>query len=201
MPDDLQALLNKIPTAGDGDIVTKQYHNSIRDTLAAIVTQLGIRPTSQTVTVGIAPMFLRSDPQVDTWNQLFGSVSNPASSSALVDGWLPIQLPSGVNIQSMTVSGQRKGTVQVFQVQLVRQRISDASLKALIPMSLENEANPFQKTAFVQASGSDLANLDDYKLVNNTTYKYLITARLAGLTALPADVVRIDGLQVVYTSS
>src|SRR3954465_11690416 len=54
----LQALLAAIPIAQDGQVITAEYHNSLRSALIALASELGLGLSSPTTTFSFAPAFL-----------------------------------------------------------------------------------------------------------------------------------------------
>ena len=58
MPTLLSDLINAIPVAGREDVISPESHNSVRDAIVAIVTELGGAVASRNVTLTFAPTFL-----------------------------------------------------------------------------------------------------------------------------------------------
>jgi hypothetical protein len=182
MPSDLQNLINAIPRAEDGNVISSQYHNSLRAALAAIANQLGAGPSHAETARSFAPNFL---PVIDAgvrspeWLLSVGIASKPGASAR---GWFPVQLPDGGTINSMTVTGQRSGTVTSCQVRLVRQTITDATSVPMITVSLKTvTGQPFKVTADV--TGASLPIIQDFRAVDNDKYQYLVVAELVNAAA------------------
>ena len=58
MPTLLADLINAVPVAARGDVISPESHNSLRDAIVAIVTELGGAVASRKVTLTFAPTFL-----------------------------------------------------------------------------------------------------------------------------------------------
>jgi hypothetical protein len=195
VPIDLQSLVNAIPIAEDGHVITSLHHNSLRAALLAIVTQLGGEPVSGTVTLTFLPSFLPSGSQ-PPWLLAEGVATRSAGASA-ARGWFPLQLPEGARLQNMTGIGRRTGTVASFQLQLQRQPINDTPTTVLISIPLQNAGDPFQVTGSVQVAGAGPAALEEYRLINNSAFKYLVMASLVG--ADTAAEAQIFAIRVAYS--
>jgi hypothetical protein len=203
MPTLLADLINAIPVAERGDVISPESHNSLRDAIVAIVTELGGAVASRNVTLTFAPTFLKV-PKSETspggflpewqinigWAQCF---QNQAF------GWLPLQLPDGSRIQQLHVDwgGSGSGKQFVMNVKLQRQytdtRTTDdlATLSVgpveTLPLFMESKA-PFTNPA----PGREPADI-----VNNKVFKYFVQAELPLHTngALPV-VVNIFAIRV-----
>ncbi len=203
MPD-LQTLFNAVPTAAARDVVTEKYHNSLRDTLGAVINQLS-SPVSQATTLTFSPTFLQSG-LGPNWSFALGEAVGGGGTSA--DGWFPIQLPDSTHIQSLTVIGQRHGNIGSLVVQLWRQGIVDSVASELIYIDLSSATSPFNVTVSVQVNVPGLgpaaiaATLADFQLVNNSKYKYLVEAALTPPNPPDATALaRINTIQVTYAPS
>lgn len=190
---DIYSAINAIPIAEDGHIITREYHNSLRSGLILIANQLGVTPVSQTVTMTFAPSFLQNGLQPG-WLLNNGYASNPSGGAA--QGWFLVQLPDAVRIQSMTVMGRRTGNTPSFQVQLLRQPINEIDITVLIAISLRDATDPFTATGTLQVPGAGPSALEEYRIVDNENYKYLVFARLIG--AASDSVVEIRTIKLTF---
>src|ERR1700726_1804687 len=98
---DIQALINAIPDAQDGSVITSDYHNTIKAALAAMASQLGGSAGGQTVTLTLPPNFLpigRNPP----WVVTLGAASD--AGTPVSDGWIPVSLPEGAVIQQLVAN-------------------------------------------------------------------------------------------------
>lgn len=191
----LRNLVNAIPIAENGRVISSQYHNSLRAALLAIAGQLGADPTSGTETLTFAPSFLPSGDE-PPWSLSVGVATKPPEADR-ARGWFPLQLPEGVRLQSMIVNYRKTESVRSFQVQLLQQPLNDISTTALITVSLGNAAAPFQVTGSVQVAEARPAALEESVVINNSAYKYLVMASVDDQEANTA--VQIFTIRVTYS--
>jgi hypothetical protein len=143
------------------------------DRLSAVIAQINasLVPVIPTRTLTFAPSFFPRGGNIP-WTQLDGIASKGTNQTA-AEGWLPLQLPDGTRIQTMTVIGEKSGNVGSFLVQLVRQSISGA-LTTLLTIQLADQPNSFQVSETVPTTNN---------LVDNKTFKYLVIGRIIGAEA------------------
>lgn len=67
MPTDLQTLLTAIPTAEDGHIITREYHNTLRAAVVGLAQQMGVS-VQQEKYLTLSPYFFPADP-APRWSQ------------------------------------------------------------------------------------------------------------------------------------
>jgi len=197
---DLRALISAIPTAEDGHVITEAYHNTLRSAVLEIGRLMGASATEQALKVSFVPAFFKNGnpPTVVEWNQLNGVATAPNTKSC--SGVLPLGLPAGGRIQSLTVSGRRRGSIDGFQVKLVRQAITGTSLTSLISIPLEDQPDPFTLTHDIVelpdlGSSALRAAAEDFRLIDPARYKYLVIATADN----PQDLAVINFIQLSYT--
>jgi hypothetical protein len=204
MPTLLSDLINAIPVVGRGDVISPESHNSRRDAIVAIVTELGGAVASWNVTLTFAPAFLPVPLEAGAgpppeWRVNVGF----AQSTGLgPQGWLPVQLPDASRIQQLRLSFGGKGLlVTKLRVRLQRQTTDIRSKEDLADLSVEGPVDlegvkkeriaPFtnDKLIFPQPGG------EPADIVNNTKFKYFVRAELEG--ELPSDsVLKIFAIRV-----
>jgi hypothetical protein len=198
MATNLDTLIAAIPTAEDGHVISREYHNSLRAALVEMASRLSAT-AGQTGATTFAPTFSPNVPQ-PPWVITVGVADKTNQTGA--DGWLSISLPDGARIQGMTVKGGRAGAAPVFQIQLIRQSLDDPTANVtLISIPGLNtsamERDPFEAKGLPQVSGiTSPAALNEILTVNNSDFKYLVRARLVGSTT--DATVRIYGIRVEY---
>jgi hypothetical protein len=200
MPD-LQTLFNTVPIANSGDVVTEEYHNSLRDTLGAVVNQLSVGIVSLTGTLTFQPAFVQNNVGPN-WLQRNGNAS--LGSTGVANGWLPVQFPDGARIQKMTVIGLRSGSIDpasgLYTITLFRQAIVDSmQFAALVSIDWAKDTGSNTISAPVQVQGAGPGDNERFKLVDNTSYKFYIIADAVGATA--GVVAEIHSIRVDYTKS
>jgi hypothetical protein len=203
-PGELQELLSRIPVAEDGNVIRSEYHNSLRAALLAIARSLGITTDMQAVTQTFTPNFFPVGAQA-LWVMSAG-IADKAAVGNGANGWMPVQLPNGARLMNMRVMGRRVGAVSAFQVKLVRQRIiattganTGTTLTTLFDADLLNAGDPFNIMVDVEepnnVSGAAVAAIiEDFRLVDNDRYKYMITAELSGAVNLA----QLHAIQLIY---
>jgi hypothetical protein len=196
MPD-LQTLINAIPDAQDGNVITSNYHNTIKAALHAIVGQLGAAAPT-TVTRTLPPNFTAIAGGAAPWALGIGSAADAGPPST--SGFMPLNLPDGVVIQTMTTIGRKTNAGPVGNVNLLIVPIGGAGTGTiLIQIDLSVAGDPFTLTGTPNVPGLTSSALVSLQTVQNLQFKYFIEAQVfspQGTT--PASVV-INALQVGYT--
>lgn len=202
MPTLLSDLINAIPIAGRGDVISPESHNSRRDAIVAIVTELGGAVESRNVTLTFIPAFLAT-PKSDekAWIVEIGYAKSPPSGATSgIVGWLPLQLPAGSRIQQLRVVFGGTGRLFRMNVKLQRQFIrGDASAQDLANLSVESlelndrqfeENAPFSLDPGVRPP----AGAPPADIVNNDEYKYFVRAHMGdvGNAKLNIFAIRVD---------
>jgi hypothetical protein len=92
--------------------------------------------------------------------------------SAQCLGWMPVKLPQGSRIESLSVDGAVDGIAREFKVALARQRSSDpgATLQKLVELSLATKSGDLKTTIQI----NDPATKEEL-IVDNAAYEYLVT--------------------------
>ena len=80
-------------------------------------------------------------------------------------------------------------------MQLLRQPIGETEADTLVTINLKDASDPFRVTGMLQVARASPAALEEYRLVDNSAYKYLIMAKLIGGDNTAAE---IHGLQVSF---
>ncbi|HZU03855.1 MAG TPA: hypothetical protein VFA10_29600 [Ktedonobacteraceae bacterium] len=193
LPANLQSLLSMLQLVNDGDVIASNDFNLHTLILLAIANLLGATPVSGgETTVTYMPNFFQNDTGPN-WAKSNGVASPPSGGTA--KGWLPVQFPAGVHIESMTVRGRKNGNVALFAVALVRQAIADSSsVITLIPVNLQTAGDPFTKTGLVSIPQAGPATVEEYSTVDTSLYKYFVTAEVDNA----ANIATIDTIQLTY---
>jgi hypothetical protein len=205
MSANLQTLINAIPTANDGDVITRQYHNSLRDALVAIASGLGVTGTTDN-TRTLAPSFLAAQPQPE-WALAQGFAAKAAGGTC--EGWIPLALPDGARLARMTLMGGRSGAPTppatfTFQVQLLRQPFTETTTIPLVTIpnltTPATQTDPFEASGVFSVTGVGTPSaIAEFQTVDNRNFKYLVRARLVGATQ-EMDV-KIYGIRVEFNLS
>jgi hypothetical protein len=178
---EILALLNDIPIAHPGDIITSEHHNSLRRAIRAIAALIDDAELTSIHT--FAPIFLpvafpkqeeRSDAN---WKILFNkavvpTVQEMGGAGGVVRGAFFVRLPDDVLIKSMIVRGKRLDETaqdpKSFDVTLFRFEPDKTSAKpaGLINADLKDENGVFKRTESPKSS----------LRVDNAKYQYYVSA-------------------------
>jgi hypothetical protein len=184
---DVQALLNAIPIAHEGDVITAEYHNSVVDLLRVVARLLGDPALARFVTVNVPPAFL---PYLNRrpWKLGAGQAARPDPTEQEVEdgietitaaGWTPAQLPHGSQIQRMTVTGTRAGVIQAgCVIRLQRVASETGQTLSLAEVDITEEDGDFQKSATVSAEDLTPSELTARRRVDTDRFSYVVLADL-----------------------
>jgi hypothetical protein len=202
MPTLLADLINAIPVAGRGDVISPESHNSLRDAIVAIVTELGGAVESRKVTLTFAPAFV-AIPDHPPWGVNVGYAESAPPGNSF--GWLPMQLPDGSRIQQLGVffggTGRLGSQMSVeLQRQFIRgnifgEPVANVSVENLdLVGSMERFAPVTADSLVGAAPRRDPRPLD---LVNNDEFKYFVRAKVGELLDVrPRQLVQIFAIRV-----
>jgi hypothetical protein len=188
---DIQTLINAIPDAQDGNVITSDYHNTIKAALLAIAGQLGTAgPGAQTVKITVQPnlvAFAGGTP----WTVTLGVATSAAGSN----GFIPLNLPDGATIQQMVVFGSQSNPVSKGFASLLVIPLAGTAATNLILIDLSTGGSPFSLTGTPNVPGLTASALKDMQTVQNSVFKYAIQAEVLGAG------VTINAFQVIYNTA
>jgi hypothetical protein len=123
------------------------------------------------------------------------------------DGFIPLNLPDGAVIQSMTVLGARTSATAFGKANLLVLPIAGGGsgttgTTTLIQIDLSTGGNPFSLsgTPNPQISGLTASALTTMQTVQNSQFKYVIETNVSAI-GTAAGAVSIYAFQVVYATS
>lgn len=194
---ELAKLLNAIPPAVEGNVISTDHHNSLRDAILA----LGRRQSPVTPSITLAPLFVpRPDRENDTWvliDSVAYAMKEREDKTIYAIGWLPTQLPQNAKLQTLRVYGLREAVPvrNDFQFGVTLRRLSlknpDETIR-LLEVSLRDI------TDFSQASSFPRATNEDALIVDNSAYMYYILADLSNATANLS--LKVSGIQIIFST-
>jgi hypothetical protein len=189
---DIQTLIQAIPDAQDGNVITSNNFNTIKQVLAAIAGQLGGGVSDQTQAVTLPANFLPVGSQTP-WTLNVGFALDGAGSN----GWIPLNLPDGAVIQKMVAIGAKRSPATIGFVSLVVETIAgDGGSQNLIGIDLRPAGDPFQITGFPSVPLIGPTALKELQTVDNSRSKYVIHAQTI---SSEAGTVTINAVRVEYT--
>jgi hypothetical protein len=178
---DLTVLVASIPIAQDGQVISAEYHNSLRAALIALTNRLGLGLVSEENTITNAP---RLTPVTGTtaWDQDIGVAKKPSTAGDR-SGWMEIDLPDGARIKKMQVFAATDSDNGTMKVRLQRRSVSNTSANDdLISLDITNNDASTAKEADVTLPTSTFggSTIEEARLVDNRKYKYVFVAELNG---------------------
>lgn len=187
---DLQTLIDAIPGAQDGDIITAAYLVTIKAALAAIVAELGASSPAgpQTVTRTIQPNLLTIGGGT-AWSISLGVATSAAGSN----GFISLDLPNGAVIQQMVAMGAQTSPASKGFVSLLVVPVAGTAGTTLIQIDLSTGGNPFTLTGTPNIPGLTPTALASMQTVQNNVFKYALQAEVLGAS------VTINAIQITYT--
>jgi hypothetical protein len=189
---DLLTLINAIPDAQDGNVITANYHNTIKKALVAIANQLGTAPGAQTVNLTVQPNFITVGGGT-AWSVSLGIATSAVGSN----GFISLNLPDGAVIQQMVAMGSQTNPASKGFASLLALPLSGTASTTLIQIDLSTGGSPFTLTGSPSptVSGLTAAALANMLTVQNSQFKYAIQAEVLGAG------VQINALQIVFAAA
>lgn len=172
MPDtltdtELQILLNSLPVAQAGNVITSAHLNALRTAILNLAAKIGGAALSPTQLLNFLPAFAPGS-SGPAWTLTDGiALAAPKVGGGSASGWLPVQIPDGWAIQAMTVIGDKVGTLSAFTVELFKRVLDGSEPQAVMTTSLTRAPDKF--TVTTQASGTP-------PVVDNRSTGYFVTA-------------------------
>lgn len=197
---DLQILISNVPVAQEGHVISSDYHNSLRQALLAMASQMGIGPVLlETKFTTTARLLSRTGKTA--WDLDYGVAKTPAGAAAdaTVSGWLEVDLPDGARIKSMTVFAKKIGAGGKLEVKLRRQSTTNPTTAAdLITVTIAESADVKASSSEISIPGLGPAALEEFAIVDNGLQNYLITAEFTVAANVTAE---INAIQIVCRHS
>jgi hypothetical protein len=210
---DLTTILGDIPLANDGDVVSADYHNTLRAAILALAGYLGQGGLNQAVVQTLAPALLAVEPLNGFSEWQVNPMRAVANGSS--EGWLALELPDGALIQSITAINERASKADSLTVRLDRYALTTPTAELITLAELDKQGGdgtiqtdtaPFSVTQF---TGQGV--IAELQRVDNSSYRYVIYAKAQGVAEPavegvgagggggPKPPVAIYALQVAYT--
>jgi hypothetical protein len=182
MPPSIQP--SDIPVATDGNVITSDYHNSLRTAVLVLANLFDSQQPRPSVTVTVVPAFaVHGAGPAWVIDDGYAGPAAGGTAGGSADGILPVQLPDGMSLDSMTVIGRRNGQVGGFDVLFSRQLLSTVRPTPLIALDLSGAADPFSVSSGINITDPGAGGPEAYKVINNSKFKYFVTASISGAAA------------------
>jgi hypothetical protein len=199
-PSALAALLGDIPIANDGDVVEPDYHNTLREALLALAAFLGQGLVTQAQVRTYGPALITYDVANGNSGQWSLRPDFARAENGWVAGWLPVDLPDGVQLRSLQVIANRTKDLQSMDVTLGCVSLSDSTATSIALAEVKatgGESTFTTDSASINPVGSNDPNLiASLGKVDNSTYRYFINAKIEGSEGVLAT---IYAFQITYT--
>jgi hypothetical protein len=196
-PSQVELALATIPRAIDGDVITAEHHNALREAVRVIAAFLGGESLARIVTVSLAPALVAQG-SARQWKLESGRAVQPAKG--VTKGWMPAALPDGSGVERVDAFGVRAKTAGSFFVELARREIRGAAgeaPEALCRVDLhevgESGTSPRPVSASAEVGdGVSASAVESLRTVDNSRYTYLLSAELNASTASKAELHAIE---------
>jgi hypothetical protein len=195
----VQAFLDAIPFANDGDVITADHHNTLRAALGRIARSLDETQFARVVTPSFPAALLPID-GAPAFRIAEGFAAGPKTGNTAA-GWLPLDLPHGTTIDSLTVRGKRPGAVTIWSASLRRVDLAGGAPVDVCTKEIQSETvaagGSFVAEIQPVTTGITAAQLSERTLVDTTRYRYHFHTTFAGATQ--ADALEVHVVQVTCT--
>jgi hypothetical protein len=196
----LQAFLDAIPVANDGDVITPDHHNTLRTAIAQVARALDETQFARVVTQSYTPALLPVAGGGPAWRTAEGYAVGPASGNQ-AEGWLPLELANGTSIDALTLRGKRPGAVSIWVAALRRAELAGGSpidvCTKEIQATTTSADGSFTVTIAPETAGLTATQAAERRLVDTTRYRYWFYTQFAG--AAQASALEIRLVQVTTT--
>jgi hypothetical protein len=219
----LQILINSIPIANPGNLITSEYHNALREAVRGLASRIGlsVSATAEFKIFTFAPNFLPMKAKTADGSQPWTVTLERATTPEIkapnlkqtVMGGFVVQLPDGATVYQMIARGSRAAggaNPKEFKISLRRQKFgANQEAQTLISMDLkEIKEGAFEDKESVQLSDEDLKVIDEdsgvagatvgnRKIVNNQKWIYTVAAEYLASENAPAEKVEIHSIQIL----
>jgi hypothetical protein len=195
----LQAFLDAIPYANEGDVITPEHHNSLRAACGRLANALDQSQIARVVTQSFTPVLL---PVIgkEQWRitQAFCVGDNDGGTA---EGWMPLDLPNGASVDTVTVRGKRLSTVTIWSAALRRVELSGTGQREVCSAEIQGAPADgdgiFTAVVPPKAEGVTATQAAELRRIDNTRYRYFFHTRYAG--AVQGDALEVRLVQVTCT--
>jgi hypothetical protein len=203
----VRALIDAIPFANDGDVITADHHNTLREAIARIAGSVGDTQLARVSIESFAPQLLPVANGEAPWRTSPRFAVGPTTGFK-AEGWMPLDLPHGADIDSMIVRGLIPLEVggspldpREWNAKLVRLELA-GHVEEVICNGELMDAPRSPDLRFVAtlpaatAAGLTPAQASGLRRIDTSSYRYYFHTRLA---FLPAQATELRLVQVRCT--
>lgn len=197
---ELQAFLDAIPFANDGDVITADHHNTLRKAIGRIAGSLDESQFVQVQTLSFSPALLPVADGPGDWRSMPGIAVGPKTGGN-AEGWMPLDLPNGTNVDSLTVRGKLPKPATIWSVSLRRRELAGTLEADVCTDELQDvqkdAGGAFAKTIPATTEQLTPAQAAEQRRIDNSKYRYFFHTALGG--AQQGDAVELDLVQLTCT--
>ena len=216
----LQILINSIPIANPGNLITSEYHNALREAVRGLASRIGlsVSPTAEFKILTFAPNFMpmKAKSADQPWSVTLERATIPKiDQNKTVAGGFVVQLPDSATIYQMIVRGSRAAGAPApkdFKVTLRRQKFgAGQEPQTLIMMDLKDvKDGAFEDKESVTLSDTEVAMIDEdegvagttvgrRKIIDNQKWIYTVTAEFSAGANTEKELYEINSVQILCT--
>jgi hypothetical protein len=189
-----QTLLNSIPIANDGNVILAEHHNSLRAAIGVLARNRDDSAFARLATIAHTPALLPVT-TAPAWGHDIGA----ALTHQDANGWMPLDLPQGSRLESLTVRAERhdgsaSGFVDEWHVAIARHEVAGADHVTLGTQDIAAKKDVFVAPVDIHVDRATQAEMEGYRRIDNTRYRYLFTSNVDGVQDTE---LRITGVDVV----
>jgi hypothetical protein len=191
-------LLAAIPLVSPGDIIAPDHHNTLRAAIAQLSNAADPAVSASVVTRSFTPTLWSSG--AGDWTTRLGC-SVPKGDTA--DGWMPLDLPNGMDIDTMTVRGVHgDSTYGYWQFALMRSQLTGGDNfpdlgRTILERTAATGPPSFVATVPLKTTGKTPTEIAEMRRVDTTKYRYALGCYL-GFASKP-NAVQLQLVQVTCT--
>jgi len=196
----LQILISTIRPAQDGDVITADDYNALRNALVAIANRLGVGPVSDEIAVTVSPQFHPAAGATHEWASDYGVANKPSQATGSVKGWVEVEFPEGARIKKMvgfataTFTGQGSLILRVIRQQIIN--AGNMSVLAELSVPTGNDISKgIEADVTLPGTGAGVTAIEEFRIVKNREFKYLLTAEINDLALVTAA--KVAAVQIV----
>lgn len=196
----LDDFIDAIPYANDGDVITPDHHNTLRDAIAQLADAIGEHEYARVVTSSFLPI-LHSVYTAPRWVQSTGFVTAPqAEGDNYVEGWMELDLPDGSDVDALIVRGKRPVPISHYwSVALRRIPLAGGDTSDVCNGQIEEVPTAADKTFSATILPATLASTPaeaaELRRIDLSRYRYVFTT--THLTFEQAETLELRLIQVV----
>jgi hypothetical protein len=165
-------VLDLVPVVQPGDVILAEYFNALRQALALVAAAVDAAQLQRSFTLTFAPA-LHAALDAGAWRTTIGAALGPVTGTQ-AEGWMPLDLPNGVEITGVNVRGKLPTKPTSWAVDLTRLDV-DATSVELYKTDLAN-VTASADTTFLAPLGE--VGPAGAHVVNTAQYRYVLHTKL-----------------------